>query len=489
MPRTPHLPTYDRGAVIADALLPARYQMALSLGWHILIAAFGVAFPALIFLAHRRGLRGDADALELARRWSKVAGVLFALGAVSGTILSFELGLLWPGMMGRFGDVIGLPFAIEGIAFFAEASFLGIYLYGWDRLPPRVHLATLAPVMAAGVVGSFAVVSANAWMNSPRGFSLVDGQVTDIDPLAAMFNPAVWLQWLHMWLAAYMVVGFVTAAVYAVGLHRGRVDRLHQVGLRLALLLATVPTLLQPLVGHVAGLRLADAQPSKLAAIELAVDSEPRAPLIIGGVLIDGQVRYGLRIPLVGSIITGNSPNAVVPGLADQPEGDEVPASVVHLSFQTMVGLGSGLVVLVAVYWWLRRRGGPDGPGGNRWLRYGLMAAGPGSGLALLAGWVTTEVGRQPWIVYRTLRVDQAVTDAGWIWISLAVIAAVYGSMTVFGVKVIRSMSRRWQAGDHDLRAPYGPPHGAGPSRSDGDQTAADGGAEILAPPGRASRR
>jgi cytochrome d ubiquinol oxidase subunit I len=443
--------------VIDDALLPARYQMAVSLGWHILIAAFGVAFPALIFVVHRRGLRGDADALELARRWSKVAGVLFALGAVSGTILSFELGLLWPGMMGRFGDVIGLPFAIEGIAFFTEAIFLGIYLYGWDRLPPRVHLATLGPVMLAGVVGSFAVVSANAWMNAPTGFRLDGGEVTGIDPLAAMFNEAVWLQWIHMWLAAYMVVGFVTASVYAAGIQRGRHDRLHHLGLSVGLAVATLPTLAQPVVGHLAGARLVEAQPTKVAAMELAWETERRAPLIVGGVLIDGEVRYGLEIPVLGSLIAGGSPDAVIPGLADQPEGDEVPASVVHLSFQTMVAIGFSLVALIGCHWWFRRRG-PEATGRSRLLRWAVMAAGPASAVALLAGWVTTEVGRQPWIVYRVQRVDEAVTDAGWIWLSLTVIVVVYGSMTVFGVRVIRSMSRRWRAGDHDLRAPYGPP-------------------------------
>ena len=248
----------------AGQLMAARYQMAVSLGFHIVLSCFGMAFPALIYLIHRRGLRGDADALVLAKRWSKAAAVLFAVGAVSGTVLSFEMGLLWPGMMSRYGDVIGLPFALEGIAFFIEAIFIGIYLFGWGRMSPKVHLMTLIPMIAAGVVGSFCIVSVNAWMNSPSGFRVVGGRVVDIDPLAAMFNNAVWLQFLHMFVAAYMVVGFVVAGVYASGMIKGRRDRLHRLGFTAAFAMATVAALVQPLIGHVAGMRLAEHQPAGL---------------------------------------------------------------------------------------------------------------------------------------------------------------------------------------------------------------------------------
>jgi cytochrome d ubiquinol oxidase subunit I len=432
--------------------------MAFSLGWHIVIAAFGVAFPALIFVVHRRGIRGDSDALVLAKRWAKVSGVLFALGAVSGTILSFELGLLWPGLMGRFGDVIGLPFALEGLAFFVEAIFLGIYLYGWDRLPPRVHVLTLLPMAASGVVGSFCVVAANGWMNSPSGFRLVDGAVMDVSPWAAMFNRAVWLEWLHMWLAAYMVVGFVVAGVYAAGMLRGRGDRLHRLGFTVPFAFASLAALAQPLVGHLAGVRLGDAQPSKLAAIELSTEPERRAPLVIGGVLVDGEVRYGIEIPLLGSVIAGGSVDARLPGLRDEPEGAAVPATVVHLAFQTMVGIGFSLLGGSALYWWRRRRGADllD----RRWFLRAAVVAGPLAVVALQAGWTVTEVGRQPWIVYRVLAVDDAVTHAGWIWLSLLTIVAVYASMTVIGTRVVRSMSRRWRDGGADLPTPYGP--GAG---------------------------
>ena len=298
-----------------SSLLAARWQMALSLGWHIVLACFGVALPAMIWVVHRRGLRDDdAVALDLAKRWSKVAAVLFAIGAVSGTILSFEMGLLWPELMRTYGDVLGLPFALEGIAFFIEAIFIGIYLYGWGRLPGRVHLLVLVPIAVSGVVGTFCVIAVNAWMNTPSGFRIVDGQVTDVDPWAAMFNPGVWVQFTHMWVATIMVTGFLTASVYAVGLLRHRDDAHHRLGFTVPFVFAAVAALLQPLVGHLAGARLADAQPSKLAAMELATVTEQPAPLAVGGVIIDGERRYALEIPWLGSLISRASTDRPVVG-------------------------------------------------------------------------------------------------------------------------------------------------------------------------------
>ena len=293
------------GLLAVEELVAARYQMALSLGFHIVLSCFGVAFPTLIYVVHRRGLNGDDVALTLARKWSKVAAVLFAVGAVSGTILSFEMGLLWPGMMETFGDVIGLPFALEGIAFFVEAVFIGIYLFGWDRLPPKVHLRTLIPIIASGLFGTFCILAVNTWMNAPSGFDLVVDasgtlRATDVDPLAAIFNRALWPQFIHMFVATYLVTGFVVAAVYAVGILRGRRDRAHHLGFVVAFAFATVAALVQPVIGHVAGMRLATDQPSKLAAMELSLETETHSPLIIGGVLIDGEVRGGIRIPNVG---------------------------------------------------------------------------------------------------------------------------------------------------------------------------------------------
>jgi cytochrome d ubiquinol oxidase subunit I len=442
-------------AAVGDppGLYPARMQMAFSLGAHIVLACFGVAFPAMIWVVHRRGLQGDDVALGLAKRWSKVAAVLFAVGAVSGTILSFEMGLLWPGLMREYGDVIGLPFAFEGLAFFTEAIFLGAYLYGWNRLPPRVHLATLVPIAVSGVVGTFCILSVNAWMNSPSGFRLVDdgaagSRVVDVDPWAAMFNEAVWLQFVHMLLAAYMVVGFVVAAVYAVGMLRGRRDAHHRLGFVVPFAFASIAALLQPVTGHLLGQFLVDHQPEKLAAMELS--------LVLGGVLVDGKVVGGIRIPKVASLLAGNSFDTVVPGMEDVPPDERPPANAVHLSFQAMVAIGSALVLLVGWYWWARRRGDPYA---NVWLLRSSVVAGVASVVALELGWMTTELGRQPWIVYRVLRVRDAASDvAGGLWVSFAVMLVVYVGMFVGAALVLRSMARRWRGGESlDLPTPYGP--------------------------------
>jgi cytochrome d ubiquinol oxidase subunit I len=437
-------------------LLPAREQMALSLGWHIILAAFGVAFPAMIFVVHRRGLRGDETALRLAKRWSKVAAVLFAIGAVSGTVLSFEMGLLWPGLMGRFGDVLGLPFAFEGLSFFTEAIFLGIYLYGWDRLQPRLHLWMLAPMMAAGVFGSYCVISVNAWMNMPTGFTLTaDGRVTDVHPWHAMFNPRSFLQFAHMWLGAYMLVGFVVAAVYAAGMLRGRRDAHHRLGLMVPLTFASVAAIIQPVVGHVLGMALGSIQPAKLAAFELDTTTENPAPLHLGGLLIDGRAVGYLSIPKWGSFIARGSFHKPVRGLDTFPASDLPPVNTTHVAFQAMVGIGTLLAVAVVVFWIARWRG--HDLTRHRWALACLVAAGPIAILALECGWVATEVGRQPWTVYGILRTVDAAGDNPGLWWVFSGVAVVYLGMTIGAYVVLRSMARRWRAGEEELPSPYGP--------------------------------
>ena len=442
----------------ATDLLAARYQMALSLGWHIVLAAFGVAFPLMIFVLHRSGLRGDKDALTLAKRWSKVAGVLFAIGAVSGTILSFEMGMLWPGLMGPFGDVIGLPFALEGISFFTEAIFLGIYLYGWNRIPGRIHSLMLIPVAIAGATGTFFILSVNSWMNTPEGFELVNGEIANIAPIDAMFNAALWHEYVHMYVAAFIVVGFLVAAVYAAGLLRGRTDHYHRLGLWVPLAFAATAAIIQPLVGHVAGQRVADLQPVKLAAMEGQWETEAGADFTLGGYYREGEgVVNGIRIPIDGltSFIAQNNFDAVIEGLEAVPADERPPVNIVRFSFQTMVGVGSALAVLGLVlgWWWWRRRDVTP----PRLLLAAIVLAGPGSVLALEAGWVTTEVGRQPWIVYEITRTADAVTDVSWIWASFGVIAFVYGLLTIAAVVVLRAMTNSWRAGE-EPQAPYGPP-------------------------------
>lgn len=430
--------------------------MALSLGWHIVLACFGVAFPAMIYVVHRRGLRrGDQVALELAKRGSKVSAVLFAIGAVSGTVLSFEMGLLWPGLMGPYGDVLGLAFAFEGLSFFVEAIFLGIYLYGWGRLPGRVHLYMLLPMMAAGIVGTFCVVSVNAWMNAPAGFRLVDGEVVDVNPWRAMFNDLALLQFGHMWVAAYMVVGFTVAAVYAVGMLRGRRDGHHRLGFLVPFVFATVAALAQPVVGHLLGGNLGDRQPAKLAAFELAETTESPSPLRIGGVYVDGEVRGTIDLPYLGSLLAQNSFTEPVRGLDTIPADERPPINLTHWAFQSMIGIGI-LLMLASLLFWVARWRGRDLLD-KRWFLRFCVLAGPLAVVAMEAGWIATEVGRQPWVVYKVLRTADVAGDSPWIWWSLTGTVVVYVGLTIGATVVLRSMARRWRAGERDLPSPYAP--------------------------------
>jgi cytochrome d ubiquinol oxidase subunit I len=434
-----------RAATPGD-LVAAREQMALSLGWHIVLACFGVGLPGLTAFMEWRGIRtGRAAYTELAHRWAKAMGVLFAVGAVSGTILSFEMGLLWPGLMGSYGQVIGLPFALEGFAFFVEAIFVGIYLYGWDRLPPRTHLLTAVPVGVSGVASAFFVVSANAWMNQPRGFELVDGKVVAVRPWTAMFNPATAPESIHMILAAFMVAGFGTAAVYAVGLLRGRRDEHHRLGFLVPFTFASVVTPFQIAAGDYIARFLAKYQPTKLAALEGVPHTGSHIPLHLGGVWQDGRLRYTLEIPDGLSLLVGYRPSTVVQGLDRVPVGNRPPVTVVHLAFDLMVGIGFGLLLLglwALLAWWRRR----DLPRHPLFLRLAVLA-GFAAVAALESGWVVTEVGRQPWVVYNLLRTSDAVNPAPGLAGGLALVAAAYLVLTVATVYVLRRLAR---AGRHE---------------------------------------
>lgn len=415
--------------------------MALSLGWHIIISCFGIGLPVLLVLIEGRALKRNDEICDLlARRWSKALAVLFAIGAVSGTILSFELGILWPGMMGTFGEVIGLPFAIEGFAFFIEAIFIGIYIYSWDRVAPRIHWLFGLPIVISGVAAAWFVVTANAWMNQPRGFVLVDGKPTQIDPWEAIFNPATPVQTTHMILAALMVTGFSVAGVYAYGLAKGRSTRYHRIGFAIPFVLAAICTPLQIVAGDWAARHVATNQPVKLAAMEGIYQTEAGAPLTIGGFPSDGQLRYGVRIPKGLSVLVYRNPDAVIMGL-DQVPRDEWPnVMVVHLSFDLMVGIGFGLLVLAVWFAFVRWRWSrlPR----SRWFFRLAVIAGPAAVIALEAGWTVTEVGRQPWIVYQVMRVSDAVTDAPGIRYGYYMLLVVYTLLTVATVVALRRLAR-----------------------------------------------
>jgi cytochrome d ubiquinol oxidase subunit I len=343
--------------------------------------------------------------------------------------------------MGRFGEVIGLPFAMEGIAFFVEAIFVGLYLYGWDRLSPRVHLLTGVPIVVAGVASAWFVVTANAWMNQPAGFRLdAAGNVVDPDPWAAMLNAATPVQTTHMILAAFMVAGFGVAAVYAAGWLRGRRDRYHRLGFLVPFTVAVVVTPVQIGVGDWAARFLAERQPVKLAALEGLHETERGAPLTIGGIYAGGRVHYGLRVPKGLSLLAHHDPDALVHGLDEVPPDDRPPVAVVRNAFQVMVAIGFGLLGLgawFALSWW-RRREAPA----SRWFHRAAVAAGFAAPVALEAGWIVTEVGRQPWIVWRVMRVSEAVTTAPHIRIGLYFLFVVYALLTWGTIFVLRRLSR-----------------------------------------------
>lgn len=397
-----------------DDLLAARSQMAMSLAFHIIFAAIGIAMPLLMIIAEWKWLRTkDEIYLTLAQRWAKGTAILFAVGAVSGTVLSFELGLLWPGFMGYGGSIIGMPFSLEGFAFFTEAIFLGIYLYGWKRVPPRAHLFAGAMVAVSGALSGIFVVIANAWMNAPTGFRLVDGKPVDIDPIAAMLNPAAFSQTVHMTLAAYAATGFAVAGIHAFMLRRDPNNRFHKAALAIALVVGGVSAILQPLSGDSLAKSVAKTQPVKLAAFEGQFQTEKGAPLRIGGIPDEsaGVTRYALEIPYGLSILAYGDPNAVVKGLNDFPPDNHPPVEIVHIAFQIMVACGFAMMAVAFWATWRYLRGRRNQTWLNsKWFLRLLVVAAPLGFIAIETGWVVTEVGRQPWIIHGVMRTSEAVT-------------------------------------------------------------------------------
>jgi cytochrome d ubiquinol oxidase subunit I len=438
--------------------------MAFTLGFHIILACVGVALPAMMLIAEYRGLRRDDPvALDLARRWSKAAAVLFAVGAVTGTVLSFEMGLLWPKFMERWGDVFGTGFAIEGIFFFTEAIFIAIYIYGWKRLEGWKHFWTGVPIVIAGIGGAFSVVAVNSWMNQPQGFELdASGNVVDADPLHALFNSATAYEFPHMLLAAYMVVGFGLASVYAIGMlrhPRRRTDHRHRLGLLIPLTVAAILTPIQLYVGDIAARGVADDQPAKFAAMECVYETGPNQTEWIGGICTDDEVKYGIGIPGLDSFLVGFSTDTVVTGLDQIPDDEEPPAkTLLHLAFDAMVGIGTALLALGAwfgIAWW-RKRDIPE----TKWFLRAVGLSGVASVVALEAGWIVTEVGRQPWIVYEQMRTADAVTDAGGLWFVLAGAIVLYAAVGFVAFLALRRIARGDDiGGDSDL--PYSPPPAA----------------------------
>jgi cytochrome d ubiquinol oxidase subunit I len=428
-----------------DNVALARATMGTSLAFHIVFAVLGVGMPLLMFVAEGLALwRRDETWRLLARRWARAFGILFAVGAVSGTVLSFELGLLWPRFMVFSGAMIGLPFSAEGFAFFIEAIFLGLYLYGWDRLSPVAHWLSAIPIAASGAASSLFVVMTNSWMNTPAGFRLdARGSLVQVDPLAAALNPSTWTEDPHMLVSAYVVTGFLVGAVYAAGLLRGRDDAAHRRGLVMGMAMGATAIVLAGITGDSSARFLYQEQPMKFAAMEGLYHTQRGAAIHLGGIPLDSQQRvvYGIEVPRALSLLAAFDPNAEVRGLDEFPAADRPNPVLVHLSFDTMVGLGTLLGLLAAAFWLLvaRWRSLPLW----RPLLWGLVAAGPASIVAMEAGWFVTEFGRQPWIVYGILRTSQAATTAPTLGASFALFLAIYAGLAVTTARLLLLLGRR----------------------------------------------
>jgi cytochrome d ubiquinol oxidase subunit I len=423
-------------------LLEARQMQALSFAVHIPLVAFAIAFPAMVLFVEWLGLRtGDRLYLTLARRWTRVMAALFAVGVITGTVLSFEMGLLWPNFTGTFGSVFGVGFAIEGFSFFMEAIFIGIYIYGWGRLSGRAHLLSGIPIVITGFTGSLMVISVNAWMNHPGGFHLHAGQVVDVDPWKALFaNTYLWHELIHMYVAGYIVSGFIVAGVYAFARLRGRWTRYERTALAIPLTIAALAAPVQVLVGDWAARDVATTQPTKLAAIEGLYKTTSGAPEHILGWYTDNEVKYGIEVPHLLSLLAFHSWNGEVQGLATVPPSQRPPVNVVRFAFQAMVGIGTLLALLGVVYAaiWIRRKRLPE----STWFYRALVVAGPASVVALISGWVVTEVGRQPWVVYHVMPTAAAVTGADGVPVGYGTLAATYVAVACGLAWVLRRLAR-----------------------------------------------
>jgi cytochrome d ubiquinol oxidase subunit I len=443
----------------------ARAQMAFTLASHIILVPLGVSWMFMTLVANWRAIRkGDTDAMRLAHRWSKYMAVTFAVGAVSGTVLSFEFGLLWPTFMGRYGAAFGIPFAVEGLFFFIEAIFIAIYLYGWKRLRPWPHFWTGVPIVIAGIGGTVSVVAANAWMNEPSGFTLDSaGNVTDVNPLGVIFNEAMPYEAAHMLVAAYLVGGFLVASVYAVSMLRGRRDRYHRLGFIIPFTVAAIATPMQMAVGDTLARWVYSEEPVKFAAIELVPTTSSDVPeTLLGHLNDDGTVSGGIAIPGLASWLSdpGTGTATVIQGLDSFP-ADERPTNrqvnVIHLAWDLMVGMGTLLLLLSLWYAaaWVFRR---DMPKSKPFL-WAASVAGVAAVLAMEAGWVVTEVGRQPWIVHGQMRVDEAATTNEGVWLTFLAVVVIYAVVAITTVLVLRGMSRRAREADEldEGDTPYGP--------------------------------
>lgn len=418
----------------------ARLQMAFTLGFHIIFACIGMVMPFFMVVAHHKWLKTRNPVYKrLSMAWLKGVAIFFVTGAVSGTALSFELGMLWPEFMKHAGPIIGMPFSLEGAAFFVEAIALGFYLYGWKKLPEKFHWFTGVIIGISGVASGILVVSANGWMNAPSGFDYINGEFTNIDPVAALLNPAWFTQALHMTLAAFVATSFGVAGIHAFQIFRKRNVELHTKAFKIAIIFGAVAAFLQPISGDLSAKDVAERQPVKLAAMEAHYETEKGAPLYIGGIVDEENrtVTNKIEIPKALSFLAFGDFDAEVKGLNDFPDDELPPVAIVHYAFQIMVGIGTLLMFAGLIYFislkkkkWLNNK--------YYWLLFIVVA--PLGFVAIEAGWVVTEVGRQPWIIHQIMRTEDAVTPMPGMKYSFFFYLFLY---TVLGLTVTWLMNRQ----------------------------------------------
>ena len=408
--------------------IAARSQMAMSLAFHIIFACIGMVMPFFMSLSYWKYLKTrDPHYLKLTKMWMKGVAIFFAVGAVSGTLLSFELGLLWPNFMEKAGPIFGMPFSYEGAAFFLEAIALGIFLYGFNKVPEKIHWISSLFVGISGVLSGIFITSANSWMNSPSGFKFnpLTKEYSHIDPVAAMFNDAWVYQATHMTLAAFCATSIAVIGVHSFLILKGINREFNLKAIKIALPFFVIATILQPISGDFSAKDVAKRQPAKLAALEAHFKTQKGAPLIIGGIPNEkeSKVDFAIKIPKALSFLAFGDFNAEVKGLDDFPADERPPVMITHFAFQIMVGIGS-LLAIVAFYIliqiFFRKK-----EISNKLLLILSMCT-PLGFIALEAGWVVTEVGRQPWIIYKVMKTSEAVTPMPGIQYSFYFFTLIY---------------------------------------------------------------
>ncbi|MGF7042440.1 cytochrome ubiquinol oxidase subunit I [Mucilaginibacter lappiensis] len=422
-----------------DDFIAARSQMALSLGFHIIYSCIGMVMPVFMAISHYKWIKTkDPVYKNITIAWSKGVAIFFATGAVSGTMLSFELGLLWPGFMKHAGPIFGMPFSLEGVAFFIEAIALGFFLYGWNKLNTWFHWVTGVVVGVSGIASGILVVSANAWMNSPSGFDFVNGQYLNIDPVKAMFNEAWFSESLHMTIAAFSATGFAVAGIHALMIYRKRNVHFHSKAFKIAIIFGAAAAILQPLSGDISAKGAAKRQPAKLAAMEAYFHTQTYAPLVIGGIpdTAAKKVNYGIEVPGLLSFLVHDNFKQEVKGLDQIPVKDQPPIAVTHYAFQIMVGFGMLMMLIGILYFialWKKKSWF-----NKSWFLKMFIYATPAGFIALEAGWTVTEVGRQPWIIQGVMRTSEAVTPMPGIQYSFYLFTFIYFTLSVFVIFLLK---------------------------------------------------